>query len=174
MRVPRRPESLKAIMSEAAAITIRPAAGERDIATAKALFVEYARSLDFDLCFQGFEQELATLPGKYAAPKGQILLAESEGRALGIVALRPLDESICEMKRLYVRPEARGRGLGEHLARAIIAEAGRLGYATMRLDTHESMLAAIGLYRELGFAEIAPYGGPGVPGLRYYERALER
>jgi ribosomal protein S18 acetylase RimI-like enzyme len=150
---------------------IRPAAGARDIETVRALFVEYAESLNFDLCFQGFDEELAGLPGAYAAPKGRILLAESEGRGLGVIALRPLDDRSCEMKRLYVRPEARGQRLGERLARAIIAEANTLGYATMRLDTHESMVAAIALYRTLGFREISEYGKTMV-GLRYFERSL--
>jgi ribosomal protein S18 acetylase RimI-like enzyme len=154
------------------AVAIRPAAGPRDIESVRALFVEYAKSLSFDLCFQDFDQELTGLPGAYAPPKGRILLAESGGRVLGVIALRPLDDHVCEMKRLYVRPEARGQGLGERLARAIMAEAGALGYATLRLDTHESMVAAIGLYRELGFREIAEYGKTMV-GLRYFERSLE-
>jgi ribosomal protein S18 acetylase RimI-like enzyme len=152
-------------------VAIRPAAGSRDIETVRALFIEYAKSLGFDLCFQGFDQELAGLPGGYAPPKGQILLAESQGRTLGVIALRPLDDRVCEMKRLYVRPEARGQRLGERLARAIIAEANTLGYATMRLDTHESMVAAIALYRTLGFREISEYGKTMV-GLRYFERSL--
>lgn len=155
------------------AAVIRPAAGPRDIETVRVLFVEYAKSLSFDLCFQGFEQELAGLPGAYAPPKGQLLLAESKGQALGVIALRPLDDRVCEMKRLYVRPEARGQGLGERLVRAIIAEAATRGYATMRLDTHESMVAAIDLYRVLGFREIAEYGKTMV-GLRYFERSLGR
>ena len=165
MRAPTRP-------SPSAEAAIRPAADARDIETVRALFVEYARSLTFDLCFQNFERELAELPGAYAPPRGRILLADSAGRVLGVVALRPLDERVCEMKRLYVRPEARGQRLGERLARAIMAEAGALGYATLRLDTHESMVAAIGLYRELGFREIAEYGKTMV-GLRYFERSLE-
>jgi ribosomal protein S18 acetylase RimI-like enzyme len=153
-------------------VAIRTADGA-DLATVRALFVEYARSLSFDLCFQNFEHELAALPGKYAPPQGRILLAEAEGRALGIIALRPLDARSCEMKRLYVRPEARGRGLGERLARAIIAEAEKIGYAVMRLDTHESMLAAMGLYRALGFRGIPSYDGKPVPRLHYFERSLE-
>lgn len=152
-------------------VAIRPAAGSRDIETVRALFIEYAKSLGFDLCFQGFDRELAELPGAYAPPKGRILLAESAGRVLGVIALRPLDDHTCEMKRLYVRPEARGRRLGERLARAIIAEANILGYTTMRLDTHESMVAAIALYCALGFREISEYGKTMV-GLRYFERSL--
>jgi ribosomal protein S18 acetylase RimI-like enzyme len=159
-------------MSERAVVTIRAADRPSDIGTVRTLFLEYARSLQFSLCFQNFDVELAGLPGAYAAPTGRILLAEADGRALGVVALRRLDDDACEMKRLYVRPAARGRGLGKRLARAIMAEAARLGYAAIRLDTHESMLEAIGLYRGLGFVEIAAYGGQAVPGLRYYERSL--
>jgi putative acetyltransferase len=160
-------------MSERAVIAVRPADRPSDMEIVKALFVEYGRSLDFDLCFQNFDHELATLPGAYAPPRGQILLAESDGRALGVIALRPLDARRCEMKRLYVRPEARGRGLGGRLARAIMAEAAQRGYATMRLDTHDSMLEAIGLYRALGFREIAAYGDHAIAGLHYYERDLQ-
>jgi putative acetyltransferase len=155
-------------MSERAVMTIRAADRPSDLETVKTLFVEYAQSLSFNLCFQNFDAELAGLPGAYAAPAGQILLAEADGRALGVVALRPLDGGFCEMKRLYVRPKARGRRLGERLARAIMIEAAKRGYAAIRLDTHESMLEAISLYRTLGFREIAPYGGKGIPGLHYY------
>ena len=159
-------------MSERAVLSIRTADRPSDLETVRALFVEYAQSLQFSLCFQNFDEELAALPGAYAPPNGTILLAEADGRPLGIVALRPLDDRCCEMKRLYVRPEARGRRFGERLARAVMAEAARIGYATMRLDTHESMLEAIGLYRALGFRDIAAYGGRAVPGLRYYEYTL--
>lgn len=160
-------------MSDRDAIAIRPA-GAADHDTVRALFTEYARSLSFDLCFQNFDRELAELPGKYAPPRGCILFAESEGRVLGVVALRPLDDDACEMKRLYVRPEARGRGLGTRLAREIMAEARRLGYPAIRLDTHVSMSAAIGLYRTLGFREIAAYSGNAVPDLYYFECALQQ
>ncbi len=160
-------------MSDRGAIAIRPA-GANDIDTVRTLFVEYARSLSFDLCFQNFDRELAELPGKYAPPRGCLLLAESDGRVLGVVALRPLDDRICEMKRLYVRPEARGRGLGERLAREIMAEARGLGYTALRLDTHETMGAAIGLYKALGFKEIPAYSGAAVPGLHYFERPFGR
>jgi ribosomal protein S18 acetylase RimI-like enzyme len=160
-------------MSDREAIAIRPAA-VADVDTVRALFTEYARSLSFDLCFQNFDRELAELPGKYAPPRGCILFAESEGRVLGVAALRPLDDHACEMKRLYVRPEARGRGLGARLAREIMAEARRLGYAAIRLDTHDSMRAAIGLYRSLGFRDIAAYNGNAVPGLYYFECLLRQ
>jgi putative acetyltransferase len=155
-------------MSDAPLAALRPASVPGEMAAVRALFLEYARSLSFDLCFQNFEQELADLPGRYAAPRGQILLAPGAG----VVALRPLSDDICEMKRLYVRPQARGHGLGGRLARAIIAEGRDRGYRAMRLDTHESMVEAIALYRELGFREIAAYSGEAVPGLRYYELPL--
>lgn len=155
-------------MSEAPSVLVRPAAVPDEMGIVRALFLEYGRSLNFDLCFQGFEQELADLPGRYAGPRGQILLAPGAG----VVALRPLSDDICEMKRLYVQPHARGRGLGAHLARAIIAVGQERGYRAMRLDTHESMVAAIALYRELGFREIAPYSDSQMTGLRYYELPL--
>ncbi len=156
-------------MSDAPAVSIRPAAIPDEIDVVRALFLEYGRSLSFDLCFQGFEQELAELPGRYAKPRGEILLAPGAG----VVALRPLSDDICEMKRLYVQPHARGRGVGVHLAHAIIAAARERGYRAMRLDTHESMVAAIALYRALGFREIAPYSDSQMAGLRYYELPLD-
>ncbi len=139
----------------------------------RALFLEYGRSLDFDLCFQGFEQELADLPGCYAAPAGRILLAVENEEAAGVVALRPLEEDICEMKRLYVRPGWRGRAVGGRLARAIVEEGRRRGYRAMRLDTHDSMQAAIALYRSLGFREIPRYYDNPLPGIHYFERPLD-
>jgi ribosomal protein S18 acetylase RimI-like enzyme len=155
-------------MSDAPSVAVRPAAVPDEMGLVRALFLEYGRSLSFDLCFQGFEQELADLPGCYAAPRGQILLAPGAG----VVALRPLSGDICEMKRLYVRPQARGLGLGARLAHLIIAAGQERGYRAMRLDTHESMTAAIALYRELGFREIAPYYDNPVAGIRYYELTL--
>lgn len=133
------------------------------------LFLEYARSLNFDLCFQGFEQELARLPGCYAEPAGCILLAVDGDESAGVVALRPLDGAICEMKRLYVRPRWRGRDVGGRLARAIVDEGRRLGYRAMRLDTHDSMQAAIALYRGLGFREIPRYYDNPLAGIHYFE-----
>lgn len=159
-------------MSDASVAVVRPAVAPGDMDTVRALFLEYGRSLSFDLCFQGFEQELASLPGAYARPRGQILLAVDSDRTAGVVALRPLEQDICEMKRLYVRPAWRGRKVGGHLARGIITEARRLAYRAIRLDTHESMVPAIALYRDLGFREIAPYYANPLAGLRYYERAL--
>ncbi len=144
------------------------------------LFLEYAASLGFDLGFQGFEQELAELPGEYAPPRGRLLLALAEepasgpleSRALGCVALKPMDSETCEMKRLYVSPALRGRGLGRLLAEGVIAEARAIGYRRMRLDSIETMKEALGLYRSLGFQPIAPYRFNPIPGAVYLELLL--
>ena len=139
-----------------------------DLDEVRALFAEYAASLPFALDFQGFERELADLPGAYGPPRGALLLA----RAAGCVGLRPLDETTCEMKRLYVRPSARGSGLGRRLAVAIVAEGRGLGYAHMRLDTVPEMDAAQSLYEQLGFREIPPYRDNPIPGARFLELEL--
>ena len=124
---------------------------------ARELFVRYADSLGFDLEFQGFSRELAELPGEYASPRGCILLAEAAQGYAGCVALRPLQDKICEMKRLYVIPEYQGRGIGRALAGSVIGEARKKGYQKMRLDTVESMKAAQRLYVSLGFETIEAY-----------------
>ena len=138
----------------------------------RAIFREYADWLGFDLCFQGFEEELATLPGDYAPPSGRLYLAVCDGRIAGCVALRKFDQGVCEMKRLYVRPEYRGRGLGKVLATTVIEEARKIGYKQMRLDTLPSMAAANRLYESLGFVDIEPYRDNPIEGARYLELAL--
>jgi len=138
-------------------VTIRPAAGAVDMRRVAALFREYQQGLGEDLCFQGFAEELATLPGPYAPPAGVLLLAESGGAAVGCVGMRALEAGVCEMKRLYVHPSRRGARLGHALAQAVIEAARVAGYATMRLDTLARLHAANSLYRNLGFRECEPY-----------------
>ena len=136
------------------------------------LFLEYQKALGVDLCFQGFDEELKTLPGKYARPKGRLLLAEDNGSILGVVALRPLEGGDCEMKRLYVRPAGRGRGVGRLLAARLIEEARGEGYSRMLLDTLPSMAEAQALYRSLGFAEIGAYTHNPIGGTLYMALTL--
>lgn len=136
------------------------------------LLREYADSLGFPLDFQDFERELAQLPGDYAPPRGLLLLARVNDEDAGCVALRPLGGDTCEMKRLYVRAEHRGAGLGRLLAEAVVAEARGLGYARMRLDTVPGMESAQSLYRRLGFTEIEPYTANPVDGARFLELVL--
>ncbi len=129
------------------------------ISTARELMLEYATSLEFNLCFQGFDEEMRSLPGKYSPPSGRLLLALWDDRPAGVIALRALSEAgLCEMKRLYVRPEFRGHGIGRVLAERVIGDAAEIGYARMRLDTVPgNMDRAIAMYRELGFRETVPY-----------------
>jgi len=143
-----------------------------DMAVVRVLFQEYAQGLGFDLCFQNFDQELAELPGRYAPPAGGIWLAWLGGMPAGCVALRPLGEGRCEMKRLYVRPAYAGQGLGRGLAEAAVAGARQRGYLAIRLDTLTSMTAANALYKKLGFTPIAPYCANPLAGALYYELTL--
>lgn len=170
---------------------ITPARGDDDLAAVARLFREYQISIGVDLCFQGFEEELATLPGLYAPPAGEILVARAGRATAGVVALRPLpdfgakapscgggravapgQDGVCEMKRLYVRPAFRAAKLGRRLAQSILAEARRLGYRRIVLDTLADMAAAQALYRTLGFGEIEPYYANPLPGVRYFGLAL--
>ena len=141
-----------------------------DLDAVRALFREYEASLSFDLCFQNFEQELAGLPGRYAPPSGQMLLAKCDGAVVGCVALRQIGEDTCEMKRLFVQPAFRGKRIGKALARAIIEEGRRIGYKSMRLDT--AMEPARSLYKSLGFREIPPYQQVPVEGVVFMELEL--
>jgi ribosomal protein S18 acetylase RimI-like enzyme len=137
------------------------------------LWREYAAWLEVDLCFQNFEKELAELPGRYAPPSGRLLLALSDERLAGCIALRKIGEGICEMKRLYVRPEFRGQRIGRRLTTLLIEEARRIGYARMRLDTLPSkMQEAATVYRSFGFTEIEPYYHNPYEGVVYMELVL--
>lgn len=136
---------------------VRQATSEAEIAAARALFQEYAAVIGVDLCFQGFAEELAQLPGSYSPPQGRLLIVWADDAPAGCVTLRPITETICEMKRLFVRPAFRGRGIGKDLVDAIIREAREIGYITMRLDTLHTMKAATRLYESLGFVHRTPY-----------------
>jgi N-acetylglutamate synthase-like GNAT family acetyltransferase len=154
---------------------IRPASRPEDIQTIHALLVEYAESLGFSLCFQGFSDELASLPGAYVPPTGALLLAEdATGGAIGCVALRAATNAgVGEMKRLYVRPAARGTGTGRALVTRLIALAREAGYQRLQLDTLPTMHAAIALYEQLGFVDIAPPRSTPMDGVRYLELVLD-
>jgi GNAT superfamily N-acetyltransferase len=153
-------------------IEIRHAESDEDMIRIRELFVEYARSLGFDLCFQHFDEELAGLPGDYSPPRGRLLLALADGRIAGCVGLREIEEDISEMKRLYVRPAFRGRGIGRSLAISIIEEARSIGYRKMRLDTVPAMKEAIPLYLSLGFKPITPYRENPIDGALFLELSL--
>jgi putative acetyltransferase len=157
-------------------ILIEQAESAGRIELAREMFREYAAQLGVDLCFQDFERELRELPGKYAPPGGRLLLAydfvAGHIESAGCGALRPIDSAICEMKRLYVRPWFRGRGIGRSLADSLITAARETGYSAMRLDTLPSMQEAHKLYRELGFCEIAPYYANPVLGSFFMELEL--
>ena len=170
------------------AIAIRQATTPRDVELARGLFVEYAQWLGVDLCFQGFDAELAMLPGKYAPPRGRLLLAGARAEAFACAALRPLSEDagccgersdetadaslVGEVKRLYVQPAHRREGWGERLARTLIGEARAIGYRELKLDTLERMAAARALYANLGFRECAPYYRNPLAGVVYMSLSL--
>jgi len=166
---------------------VRLARSPRDIALARALLVEYAQGLKIDLCFQGFEHELASLPGDYAPPRGRLMLAGSSDATFGCIALRPLDMQpactggmpaqrvegpVAEVKRLYIQPSYRHRGWGQRLARALLAEARAIGYCELRLDTFDWMTDARALYSSLGFRERAPYYDNPLAGAVYMSLVL--
>ena len=154
-------------------VSLTRAASTEEIAEVRQLFLEYAESLGFSLCFQGFDEEVKNLPGAYAPPRGRLLLASLHGESAGCIALRELDPATCEMKRLYVRPNCRGKRLGRLLVDGIIAEARSIGYERMRLDTiGSSMQDAIALYRRRGFREIEPYRTNPIAGALYLELSL--
>ena len=146
---------------------IRSAEIPRDLGVVRGLFQEYVDSLAIDLYFQELEQELASLPGKYSPPGGRLLLAWRGDEPVGCIALRPIDAATCEMKRLYVRPQARGEQLGRRLAERICREAKDAGYTRICLDTLPSMAAAQKLYQSLGFVPIEPYVFNPVPGTKF-------
>lgn len=151
----------------AAGFEIVEALGCADVEACRALFREYQEGLGVSLCFQGFDRELAGLPGDYARPRGRLLIARLAGVPAGCVALRPLGESEAEMKRLYVRPAHRGMDLGRALASRVVTEARSLGHRTLKLDTLPSMSAAQRLYGQLGFVDTAPYNDNPVEGVRF-------
>lgn len=156
------------------AFRVRHTETAADISAARKLLLEYADWLGFDLSFQNFEQELAGLPGDYAPPGGRLLLAEVDGQLAGCIALhRFSDNQTCEMKRLYVRPQFRGTGLGRRLIEEVIAAARQIGYRAMRLDTVSGQMdAAIALYRSFGFREIPAYRANPQHGAMYFELDL--
>jgi len=142
------------------------------LAVIRTLFAEYAAWLRVDLCFQGFNEELASLPGSYAPPQGRLLLATIADEPAGCVAMRPLGDTACEMKRLFVRPAFQGRGVGRNLAQHVIAQASSSGYSTMRLDTLSFMSSAIRLYQALGFVRRSAYYDTPLPDTVFMELQL--
>lgn len=160
---------------EGASITIQEAVTGPEIDIIRTLFLEYAETLDFSLCFQGFDEELAALPGKYGAPKGNLLLASNTGGEIaGCVAIRPINDTDAEMKRLYVRPAFRGLALGRRLAEASVSFARSADYQALCLDTiAEKMAVAESLYQDMGFVKTAPYYENPVVGATFYRLDLK-
>jgi putative acetyltransferase len=152
---------------------IHQAETDLEIETVRSLFQEYAAGLGVSLCFQGFAAELAGLPGQYAPPRGRLFLASTNERVVGCVALRPIADTIGEMKRLFVRPAFRGQGIGRKLAECIIAEGRGIGYQRIRLDTLPVLSAATRLYESMGFARCAPYYDTPLPETTFMELLLE-
>ncbi len=157
--------------TETADVTLRLAHFPDDLSTVRSLFLDYQSDLGIDLCFQGFEDELANLPGEYALPAGSVLVALVDGEPAGCCAFRPLTNTdhldACEMKRLFVRRAFRGFGLGRLLVEQVMSDARLAGYTTMLLDTLSDMETARALYQESGFVEVAPYYHNPIPGAHY-------
>ena len=153
-------------------IRLHVATSASDLESVRTLFREYADSLGVNLDYQGFEEEVRDLPGKYAPPSGTLVLAFNDDELVGCVGVRPIDDEIAEMKRLYVRPTGRGLGLGRTLAEAAIRFATVTGYSRMRLDTLPQMDRAQDLYRSLGFMPIDAYRYSAVPGTVFLELVL--
>ncbi|MFN0318399.1 MAG: GNAT family N-acetyltransferase [Burkholderiales bacterium] len=153
-------------------IVLRQATLPAEIEAARELFLEYQRSLGIDLCFQGFQQELAALPGPYAPPQGRLYLAMEAGEAVGCVAMRDLGGGVAEMKRLYLRPSHRGQHVGRLMAQRIAGDAKATGYQSLVLDTLPSMTEARALYASLGFADTTPYTANPVQGARFLKLSL--
>jgi ribosomal protein S18 acetylase RimI-like enzyme len=154
-------------------LKLKEAETPAEIEEARGLFREYAAWLSIDLCFQNFEKELRELPGAYARPPGRLILALDDGEVAGCIALRDLGERVCEMKRLFVRTQFQGRGIGRILTERIIEEARAIGYRRMRLDTLPSRMSkAVAVYRSLGFEEIEPYYPNPTAGTLYMELKL--
>ncbi len=153
-------------------ISLHPADTPEGVATVRALFREYAEAIGTDLEYQGFSAELAALPSPYVKPSGALLIAHVGDDVAGCVGLRPIDASVGEMKRLYVRHAFRGLGLGKRLVEAIVQSARQAGYLELRLDTLPAMASAQALYEQLGFVEIPPYNSKHLPGTRFYALKL--
>jgi GNAT superfamily N-acetyltransferase len=165
--------SVPPVSSVVKGLSLRQAVTPSEFAQARELFLEYAKSLGFSLCFQNFDQELAGLPGDYAPPSGRLLLAEVQSELAGCVALHKFESEVCEMKRLYLRPKFRGKGLGRVLTEAVITEARNIGYRRIRLDTVGTVMQdAVAMYRKMGFREIAPYRANPMAGTLYLELTL--
>lgn len=158
-------------------LSIRPVRSAVEVEAARDLFMAYAESLDFDLCFQGFDAEMARFPGEYVPPEGDLLLAMREDQPVGVVAVRRFADGVAEMKRLYLTDAARGLGAGRRLAEQVVERARALGYRSLRLDTASSMVAAIHLYQAMGFRRLPPPeptgdGAGASPELIYFELGL--